>query len=119
VTLCCRLQVDGKALKDVQDNGGKMKKNSGLWVKADTTICELKVPGLDGDVVCKAGVKGKFLAANKALCQDTSILTKRPHDEGFLCILCLYSVDRDKALKQLLTREQYCSLRGIAVEALR
>lgn len=114
------VKVNGRVLDEVRDNGGKMQKKTGLWVKSDTTICTLRTEGSDeGAVECKAGIRGKFLAANKALCLDSSILLTRPHDEGFLCILCLFSDDRQKALKQLLTREQYCKLRGVSLETLR
>lgn len=112
--------MDGTALVDVRDNGGKMRKGTGVWVNKETTICTFRMHGSDGDgLVCKAAVKGKFLTSNKALCQDSSILLKRPHDEGFLCTLCLFPDDRDKALKQLLTREQYCELRDVPIEKLR
>lgn len=104
---------------DVRDNGGKMSKKTGVWVKSDTTVCTVQAQGSEDDaVVFQAGVKGKFLAANKSLCQDSSIIWKRPHAEGFLCILCMFSEDREKALKQLLTRDQYCELRGVAAETL-
>lgn len=113
------MQFDGKALEEVRDNGGKMQKKTGVWVKSDTTICTIGASGSDDAAVeCMACLKGKFLAANKALCGDSSIILRRPHDEGFLCILCLYAEDREKGLKQMLTREQYCELRGVALEVL-
>lgn len=113
------VQDGEKCLVDVRDNG-KMQKKTGVWVTTDTTICELRNKSFDQEpILCKSCVQGKFLAANKALSQDASILLKRPHDEGFLFIVCMFPDDKIKALNQLLTREQYCELRALPVDALR
>jgi hypothetical protein len=111
----CNPQVNGKDLAGIRDNGSKMSKKVGTWTKPDTVICRISCTdesSSEPTVLCRAGLPGKFLVANTRLLEDPSLLIKRPHDEGFLFMLCMYAEDHEQAQNNLLTAEMYHKLRG-------
>ena len=118
------MQVDGVHLTAVRDNGKRMVKNAGTWVRYETVMCTITVPALQPggqpeEFQISAKIDGKVLQVNAQLESNPKLLVERPYDDGFLFIACLSEQSRTSLLRDSMSAELFCQRRDVHLNDLK
>lgn len=108
-----------KSLLDMKVSG--KGKKGGVWVQRDTALCEVTMS--DGAVYkVRACVRGTLIEVNARLAEDPGLLQRKANTEGYVAIIRPKLDEADMtaataAAQGLLSRDEYCALRGVPPSA--
>lgn len=97
---------------------GKGGRKGGIAVNPDSLLCTVTMD--DGTAYkLRACVRGSLVEANPRLVGEAGceLLLRKPASEAYLAIIRPFFSDGPKVTDHLLSREQYCELRGVPLES--